>query len=216
MLNKKHLLNFRAVIFAALVVAGITYYLKKQDKDYDSLIARAAKLQRDHHEFIDFYGEREPAMPDKGENAKSLLGIDANQNGIRDDIDVWINRTALDRNEMLSMRQYASARQRWLKACAENNVSEVLVVKKKMDNGLTCLTALSDYTRKEIDYAKNLLETLILNTEARKGCEAFYTANPKRVPFSMGGDANYKCDFEIQYPQNVISGNEDWKKQSGD
>ncbi|MDR0467912.1 MAG: hypothetical protein LBG67_03585 [Campylobacteraceae bacterium] len=35
-----------------------------------------------------------PPMPDKEENDKTLLGIDSNNNGIRDDVEIWIHENS--------------------------------------------------------------------------------------------------------------------------
>ncbi len=210
---KKFIASIAGVLFAAALFGGIYFYLQKQDKDYDSLMKRAEKKQRDHSEFIDFYGEREPSIPSGDENSKTLLGVDANVNGVRDDIDVWINRSALTQNETLAMRQYAKARQEWLRVCDGLVVSDVKVAKKRLEDADRCLTALSDYKRRENGYARGKLELLVLNTDSRRGCAEFFVVNDSVTPISVGGEKNFSCEFEIQYPENVVSGNDEWKKK---
>jgi hypothetical protein len=39
------------------------------------------------------YGHQLPPCPDPVENAKTLLGIDTNNNGVRDDVEIWIYHT---------------------------------------------------------------------------------------------------------------------------
>jgi hypothetical protein len=39
------------------------------------------------------YGHQLPPCPDPVENAKTLLGIDVNNNGVRDDVEIWIYHT---------------------------------------------------------------------------------------------------------------------------
>lgn len=209
---KKIVNSIAGLVLACLVFAGVYFYLSNEDKDYDSLMKRAEKKQKEHSEFLDFYGEREPSIPDKDENSKTLIGIDLNANGIRDDIDVWINRSALTMNETMSMRQYARAMQEWFNVCDKKSVEEVKVVKKKLEEAQTCLTMLSDYKRLEVGYAKNKLELLIMNTPARSACREFYSQNDIAAPIAIGEVVNFSCEFEVQYPQNVVSGNADWKK----
>src|SRR5204863_9037043 len=43
-----------------------------------------------------FDGIVEPSFPDEKENNKTLEGIDSNHDGVRDDIEIWINRTSED------------------------------------------------------------------------------------------------------------------------
>lgn len=208
------MLSLTGLILAALVFGSTYYYLKAKDKDYDSLIGRAAKKQKDHSEFTEFYGEVEPNIPNKDENSQTLLGIDSNNNGVRDDIDVWINRSALTQNESLSMRQYARARQDWLRVCDQNLLDQVIVVNKKVENATTCLTMMSDYKRREKNYAKDKLELLILNIKSRIDCHEFYAKNSKTTPIAVGENTNFSCEFKVQYPENVVSGNEEWNKKS--
>src|SRR5205814_7096399 len=116
-----------------------------------------------------FDGEKEPKVPDRKLNAETLTGIDSNNNGIRDDIDIWINRTAYDQNETKAMRQFSKTRQEWLKNCESNSTpsQSVLFETRKAE---VCLSMLSDYKRNERNYAQSKLELLIFNTDARKKC----------------------------------------------
>lgn len=43
---------------------------------------------------LEFNGKLEPPAPDPIENDKTLLGIDSNNDGVRDDVERWINRKA--------------------------------------------------------------------------------------------------------------------------
>lgn len=196
--------NSYGIIFGLLVLIAVTVYFKFQENSYDSVIEIAAKKQRDFSEFIDFYGEIEPAFPDKILNAKTLTGVDVNNNGIRDDIDVWIDRSALNQNETKAMRQYSKAKQAWLKACETKTDSAA--IDEKILEATECLASLSDYQRKEIGYAKKMLDFLIVNTDARKACPI----SDKHLP--IPASKNFHCDFEIQYFNNVVFGNKEWKK----
>jgi hypothetical protein len=193
---KKIFQHFYAIVFAIVLFMAAIAYMNYKDNDYNSIIEKAAKLQRDNSEFIDFYGEIEPAFPDKNLNAQTIAGIDENKNGIRDDIDIWINRFALNKNETLAMRQYAKAKQNWLINC-----------ETATDKAEDCLTHISDYQRKESGYAKKMLDFLILNTNPRKKCEV---STPKKA--TLPESKNFHCDFEIQYYENVVFGNNEWKQ----
>jgi hypothetical protein len=84
--------------------------------DYEKVMGPALKVKMgDKNPNPVFDGEVEPAMPDPSENDKTLLGIDSNKNGIRDDIDIWINRTGKTYNERMALRQLAKAyRDEWI------------------------------------------------------------------------------------------------------
>ena len=106
-----------------VIIGGIVWSL--YPPEYDRLMSEALRKQQEHPEIKIFDGEVEPPMPNREENDKTCLGIDTNNNGIRDDIDIWINRTALDYNERMAMRQYARAEQEELRACCLNLRNEL-------------------------------------------------------------------------------------------
>ncbi len=54
-----------------------------------------------------FDGFTEPPMPDNQLNDATLLGIDSNHDGIRDDVEIWINRNIEDKNLRLIFKQMA-------------------------------------------------------------------------------------------------------------
>jgi hypothetical protein len=83
--------------------------------DYEKIMGPALKAKmEDKNTNPMFDGEVEPPMPNPKDNDKTLLGIDTNNNGIRDDIDIWINRTGKTYNERMALRQLARAyREEW-------------------------------------------------------------------------------------------------------
>ena len=83
-----------------------------------------------------------------------------------------------------------------------------------MENAKTCLKKLSDYKREENDYALTKMEILVLNNKSRSDCNEFYAGQSKTIPFGIGENTGLGCEFEVQYPQNVVSGNEEWAKRS--
>jgi len=151
-----------------------------------------------------FDGEVEPAMPDSYENNKTVLGIDSNKNGIRDDVDIWINRTGLDYNERMAMRQYARAKQFWLKVCTENLINEVVIAENDVVNSGTCLNAISDYRRGEWWYIERKINYITLNTYLRK-CDDFYFKNSSVVSIINGSKPHLNCTFQIENAENVIN-----------
>ncbi len=53
-----------------------------------------------------FDGIAEPNFPDENENNKTLEGVDSNRDGVRDDIEIWINRTAEDQYIRIELKEY--------------------------------------------------------------------------------------------------------------
>lgn len=208
----KALTKIASLILSILIFIGAYFYFKFQETNYDSIIERAAKKQRDFAEFVDFYGEMEPSIPGKTINSKTILGSDANNNDVRDDIDVWINRTAYDQNETKAMRQYAKSGQELLKLCKEQNLKDINIVHNELLKAERCLASLSDYQRKEPDFAKEKLKILLYNTSARISCKEYYLKHAEAQ--TINDDSRFYCDFDIQYPDNVIFGITEWKKST--
>ena len=144
---------------------------------YDRLINEALKKQKEHPEQKVFDGEVEPPMPDRAENDKTILGIDSNNNGIRDDVDIWINRTALDYNERMAMRQYARAEQDELRVCSLSIKEEISKVVTESMNSSYCLNSLSDHKRKVRDRTESEIDKLTFFSKLRRDCRGFYDRN---------------------------------------
>ncbi len=211
---KKIIFSIAPILFTGVVLICIFITLNLLEKSYDFQMWHAKKIQSDFPEYVDFFGELEPQFPDKMINSKTILGIDVNANGIRDDIDVWINRIATDENETKAMRQYSLAKQEWLNVCEKKEPKVINAVNLKLENAVTCLMALSGYQRKDSNFTINKLELLILNTKERLSCVDFYPKNATSNLNSIGTDTNFYCEFEIQNIRNVVSGNILWQKST--
>src|SRR3989344_2840169 len=72
------------VAYVGLVIYRTHYFINQDKIEADVAAIHANKLTRD-----DVFGPLPPA-PDTVENDKTLAGIDANQNGIRDDLEIAI------------------------------------------------------------------------------------------------------------------------------
>ena len=206
---------FMSPLLAILIFVGVVIYFKFQDSNADFLFSQASLHQQKHREFVEFYGEIEPDFPIKDLNSKTIMGIDANSNGIRDDVDVWINRTAFDLNETKAMRQFARGQQKWLSLCEHKDFNQILEAQIEITKSEKCLSALSDYQRKFSNFSRERLNLLIFNTDVRKSCNEL---NSSKEVISesekIKNSSLFYCDFEIQYLKNVNFGNNEWKKHS--
>lgn len=214
MISIKNILSYFAPITVGVVILiGVFIFLTIGESNYDFTMFLAEKKQNDFPEYVNFYGEIEPRFPDKLSNARTILGIDADQNMIRDDIDVWINRTAYDQNETKAMRQYARAKQVWLLTCEKQNLKDINVVLTKLAKAGGCLSFSSDYQRKIQNYAKDKLELWILNTKSRQGCNEFYSKLVKPKIKLTNDVAKSYCEFEILDFSKVVLDNLEWNKR---
>lgn len=78
---------------------------------------------------IQFDGETEPLFPDYQKNNSNFEGIDTNSNGVRDDVEIWINRSLKDSNVRKALKDLAKYTQ--LEAGEKNSVKSVEYLLKR-------------------------------------------------------------------------------------
>ncbi|MBC7539675.1 MAG: hypothetical protein H7281_12705 [Bacteriovorax sp.] len=179
-----------------LIVSGCTSEYNKAIK----VVFEIKKQDQNHNHIFD--GEVEPPIPNSDENDKTILGIDSNENGIRDDVDIWINRTAFDYNERMAMRQYARAEQDELRVCKNELKDEAARVVSNNMSAHGCLNALSDPIRKK-GYAEKKIGLLTISNTARRSCLGFYD-HSSYIAHAKSIEFHENCNFTIQGLENVI------------
>ncbi|MEA9356119.1 hypothetical protein SHI21_07900 [Bacteriovorax sp. PP10] len=124
---------------------------------------------KEYFQQTSFHGEAEPDTPDQKVNDQTILGIDSLTNGIRDDIDIWINRSALNKEETLLMRSYARELQVVLKNCALKKTT-LPTEQVELKNAEKKLLEIGSVVREPTDFTVTRLKLLTCNTEARTKC----------------------------------------------
>lgn len=167
-------------------------------REYENIMEPAirAKLNDKNSNPI-FDGEIEPPIPEFSKNNINFLGVDLNKNGIRDDIDIWINRSGINYNERMAMRQYAKAQQFWLKVCNESLINEVMKAENDSINSLWCLSYLSDHRFGKWHYLGKKIDTLTF-IAATRDCAGFYKKNSTVVSLENTGESYLNCKFDIE------------------
>lgn len=198
---KKILWRTAAAIFIAyaiLVVARMPYVYKKQKTDEQVAKIHATKLTMD-----DVMGVNLP--PDPGEAADDTVeGIDANKNGIRDDVEIAIFKEYPDSAKTRAvLLQYALALQMEITqpivnmetatetitelSRADSCVADALVPRKSPESSR------SDDDMEKIDAFIKFVENKQLNTDARKKADQnFY-----KYLQSYSESENEICDIDI-------------------
>lgn len=189
-----------------IVLLSFFLFFMVSCNEYDKImdpVFKAKLSQKDSNQIID--GEVDPPIPDRSENDKTILGIDNNKNGIRDDVDIWINQTALNYNERMGMRQFARAHQERLRACKEKNKNEIPKVESEVGHADSCLGAVSDYQRGGETMSHMILK-IIMNTNLRRECPKYFD----QYNYSFGGNGalsgspHMNCKFVIKNVEEVI------------
>lgn len=178
--------------------------------EYEKIMAPALKIKlADSNPNPVFDGEVEPSIPNRAENDKTILGIDSNKNGIRDDIDIWINRTALDYNERMAMRQYAKAYQYKIKVSEMNLKDEATKAVQGVADASVCISTF-EYLRtneilldKEYDLALEM-QKIIFNQKSRFLNNEFYNRYGTIVSFTNPNKPYLNCKFNIVNRDEVI------------
>lgn len=175
--NKKIFLRFvglAAVLYAGLVLWRVPYFIRKQKTDEAVAKIKATRLTLD-----DVMGKNLP--PDPGREAdKTIAGVDANENGIRDDVELAIFKAYPNSAKMRAvLLQYAMALQLEFTQPIVNTAI-VIAVAETGDRALNCLWGISSRS----DMAQYLEETSknegfvksrqVNNTDRDKYQESFY------------------------------------------
>jgi hypothetical protein len=141
-----------------------------------------------------FDGIKEPPMPNMLLNYFNAEGIDTDKNGIRDDIDIWINRTGENYNERMALRQAAHSEQNRLLTCLNNKIHESSTACQKSANSLSCL----NYIIPRISYyLDSAITELTFNNNSRKNCHRFYKVNSCSSNLSNVAPEK-KCNFHLK------------------
>lgn len=190
--------------FALLVLVRMPFMYQKQKTEDQVAKIHATKLTMD-----DVMGKYLP--PDPGTEAdKTIAGIDANKNGIRDDVELAIFKeypnSAKTRAVLL---QYALALQMEMTQSMVNGgtVTEIATESSRAD---TCLadtlvprespeSSRSDIEIEKIDMYINFIKDKQLNIESRKKANHdFYQGNLG----SYGESTNKVCDIDLSILPN--------------
>ena len=117
----------------------------------------------------DYYCDVEDEPKDPGElGKKTVLGIDSNVNGIRDDVEIWINNntTNTPNKDMYNVRMALRQISKGLQSAIKFKDNKPMARKYMLESilGQSCLKAINNKELKELDSDLNLI---IINSEQR-------------------------------------------------
>ena len=176
---------------------------------YEELVGQARdNKEKKGVQFFD--GEKEPEFPEAKENNQTILGVDNNKNGIRDDIDVWINYTAKDKNQRMALRQLATKLQKIMNY--DERVAKVVKegVASEVWEAMICLSFFERGKKaEELLFPK--LSDVIFNSEKR--IDAYKRFHYRGLVYGSNrddarGEKEYLlCDFKIENLQDILKRN---------
>ena len=152
-----------------------------------------------------------PPMPDKKENDKTLLGIDSNNNGVRDDVEIWIYNRFKDNENYRVDREIAMQWTRAFVYVISNDPFNAYINEtyKVMDRVHDCqwyfyetyLEGVEDYgvgfEYRDKHNIYDELDEVYFNTEERIGAYGIYNYSLGGNTFSIGPYTKDNCDFDI-------------------
>ena len=181
------------ILYVGLFILG-TWHLgekAKTQKAIDFINSRMITLD-------DVMGKNLPPEPDQKLNDSTIAGIDTNQNGIRDDVELAIFKKYPDSAKIRAAElQYAVELESELTNIFNNDTW--VASAKTENNGISCLvdlcfhnyTDIKDQIHKSEDWEKEV-EDLVFNTDARK--QKRNEINKYETSYVVG-DGN--CDINI-------------------
>lgn len=169
-----------------------------------------------------FDGIVEPDFPDQKLNDSTIAGIDSNKDGVRDDVEIWINRIAEDEFVRWSMKDYYRKYYATIMAAAERQ-SEPKVHQTLVDftNSVHCLSYMQEPYKREFikkfkketsEMTSRKIGDLFPNTAQRK--QAYLSWEAFRIEGAVGGGIDY-CKNSIVghrffYLQNKFQNKGNW------
>lgn len=171
-----------ALVFLYAVLVGFrTVMLFDEDKTN----AAVAEIHAQKITLADVEGKNLPPMPDKAENDATVAGIDKNNNGIRDDVELAIfKRYPNDKKTRAAALQYTMSEQMYLTR-VYNTETWKAVAEENGRAGLCLLNSQADW--KEL---KELVSNTQLRKDTRTSAFEFITSH---------GDAPGKsCDISFE------------------
>ena len=158
-----------AIAFVAAVIIRIPYVNEKKKTDEAVVKIHSTKLTLD-----DVLGKNLPAAPNPAEADKTVAGIDANDNGIRDDVEIAIFNAYPDSAKTRAvLLQYALALQTEMTLPLVNTETVTATIEDNESRALNCVWSISsradmnkfmEGTTANEDFVKNRQ----FNTDQRK------------------------------------------------
>lgn len=151
--------------------------------DEDKTAAAVAEIHAQKVTLADVDGSKLPAAPDSAVNDATVEGIDANGNGIRDDVELAIFEKYTDQKARAAALQYAMAEQMYLTKVY--NTETWKAVAEETTRAHLCVM--------ETEVDRKIIESFVFNTEIRKDAEK------KAYEFttSHGEAPGQVCDVEF-------------------
>lgn len=185
-----------------LAYIGLVIYRIPAVREQDASKAAVAEIQAQKLTMADVDGKHLPPPPDPAQVNATVAGIDANSNGIRDDVELAIFAKYPGKaNEKLRAAelQYAMELQTELSGEIFDNQTWTAVAKKE-NNGISCLVSLAFNENSDVstgisksDKWQREVRGVVFNTPSRRDSEAKVSSYQTSFATGIGS-----CDLPIE------------------
>lgn len=172
---------------------------------YKELIApvKAIKLKESTPFMID--GQIEPVFPDENENNLRIGGIDSNNNGVRDDLEIYINRRAKSRNDRLALKQFAKYSRMELELWNKVSVDELYKINSNIAKSGECYLYVSKNPN-AIYLLSEVTDLIYGNLEREEASKAIgFKLRGYALGSGISANESFKgCEFKVDNLEEVV------------
>lgn len=151
--------------FVVALLCFVVGYVLLVPSEYEKLMKPAIE-KKEKNPNMYFDNELEPPLPDEDENSKTIEGVDKNKNGVRDDVEIWINRTYGLSDERKALMQFSRSFILELQTAVELNKEKSFELIQESEKATICMIGV--FKNQENLKALKHLDVLIVNTSHRK------------------------------------------------
>lgn len=199
-------LNFK-YLFAVLIIGISIVFIVLNYFSYELELRKVYSIKEMDKTIRSFDGYIEPKIPGKSENQKTVSGVDSNNNGLRDDVEIWINRSQNNPNIRNALRQVHFAYQKIMNLDLKPLGNKVDILKvnqgfQEMSDAQSCLLQFFSSFKGFQDLYKDLAN--IQGKSRENASQYVQAANHVSVPIEVRGDLSNDqkklkyCKFNIE------------------
>jgi hypothetical protein len=188
-----------------LLISCSCVFSVENTASYNELIAPIKKTKMVETKSPIFDGNMEPNFPDDYGNNKTIIGIDSNGDGVRDDIEIFINRKANNRNERLALKQYAKYSNLELEKWNKVSVEELYSINKSIRKAEDCFLYITN-NKTSSELITSIDDLIYGNTERDEASKAIgFKLRGMALGSGVSINESYKCcEFKVDNLDEII------------
>jgi hypothetical protein len=184
-----------ALVLGLLILAAFRIPVVEQRQQSEQLVD---KIHSTHLSMADVDGTRLPPPPDASQKDATVAGVDANQNGIRDDVELAIfAKYPNDAKLRAAELQYALSQQLYITYVIDTETWKAAAT--QLDRAYQCIGSVYDGSSIEqslalVQHRTKEIEDLMFNNQQRR----VRRDNSASFTSSYGDSSDYYCDVVLQ------------------